>query len=139
MRILIKTFLKKVFKKSTFTHEEILVNEVMSEVQQLINTCCFKYLFIPMEMHLPIKGEDLKKHYSYIIKDGKMYLDIDNSINRKDLDFDKYCFLFDGVPSNFFDLENYELFFQNIAAIKAEFELQLGAKKALYGKNVLRH
>lgn len=117
------------------TYEELLVQKVMKEIKMLANTCPFRYLAV-IDV---IEHGETKKVYKYIFDNKKLYLDDEDRITgkEKDLNLKKYCFLFNGKPKNFTELEKYEALFDEIERFKALFVKELNLKKSVYRINDL--
>ena len=118
--------------KKTYTYEEILVKNLMTELKILHNRNPFQYLAVPLSLSLT---NDLKKTLIYIFANSRLYVDDEEKLTGKerDLDLNKYCYMFNGSPKNFIELEKYEFLNSNLIVFKAFFEEALKTKKAQYG------
>ena len=118
--------------RKTYTYEELLVKNIMERLKVLKSKNPFKYLAVQIKLSLT---DDLKKNITYIFADGKVFVDDEEKLTGKerDLNLNKYCYLFNGKPKNFIELEKYEFLSSNFGVFEAVFDEALRTKKAQYG------
>ena len=118
--------------KSKLTVEQIIVQKVMTQVNNLINYCPFKYLIVTLPIAVPDKPDI---QVIYIIKDGYLYEDNHSLISTKvakDIDLDKYFFRVDGKPKSFLDMERYQVIYTNLDLLTKRTNEEVLAKKKIY-------